>query len=118
MSTFDDILYKAKTVVVVAGEKTGEFIELTKLRMNAAQKEKEITMSLEGMGRLVYEANKSGLDADELLDVCIERVDTLTAELEGLREKINRCKGLVICAGCGVANAEDACFCKRCGVPL
>ena len=118
MATLDDILLKAKSMAQSAGEKTGDFIELTKLRLDAAQKEKEIVAALEGLGRLVYDSSKAETDVDELVWACIQQVDELTDEVELLREKINLYKGRVACAVCRVYNPEDAVYCKKCGTKM
>ena len=53
MTTFEDVLYKAKTMAEAAGKKTSDMLEATRLKMAAAEIEKDIAATLEGLGRLV-----------------------------------------------------------------
>jgi len=55
MATIDDVISKAKTVAEAAGKKTSEFIEITKLRIEIAEQEREMAYIFEGLGRLVYD---------------------------------------------------------------
>ncbi len=118
MTTFEDILCKVKDLGEAAGKKTGELVEVTRLKMEAAQTEKDIAATLEGLGRLVYDGRKSGEDISEMVDACVERVDELNAGLEKLRDKIVRYKNAVRCPDCGVLNTEDSLYCKKCGARI
>lgn len=118
MTTFEDILCKVKDLGEAAGKKTGELVEVTRLKMEAAQTEKDITATLEGLGRLIYDGRKSGEDVTEMADACIDRVDELNTQLEELRDKIVRYKNAVRCKDCGSLNTEDSLYCKKCGAKL
>lgn len=118
MTTFEDILCKAKNVAESAGKKTNDLVEMTKLKMAAAETEKDIASTLEGLGRLVYDGKKAGEDVSAMIDECIGRVDELTEKLEGIREKILEYKNAVRCSQCGVVNTDDSDFCKKCGARL
>lgn len=118
MTTFEDVVSKAKTVAETAGKKTSDFIEATKLKVQAAEIEKDIASMLEGLGRLVYDAHKAGEDVSALIEDCSSKLDERQAQLAELREKIDEFKNKVRCRRCGAANAEDAVYCKHCGGKL
>ena len=55
MTTFEDILCKGKNAAECVGKKATDLVEVTKLKMEAAETEKDIASTLEGLGRLVRE---------------------------------------------------------------
>ncbi len=118
MTTFDDVFSKAKSVAETAGKKTSEMIEVTRLKLQAAEMEKDIAAMLEGLGRLVYESRKEDADVAGKLDDCCLKLDERYAELVKVRAKIDEYRNQVTCKNCGAQNADDAVYCKRCGVKL
>ena len=58
MTTFEDILCKGKNAAECVGKKASDIVEVTKLKMEAAEMEKDIAATLEGLGRLVYDSRK------------------------------------------------------------
>jgi ribosomal protein L40E len=118
MTTFEDVLYRAKTVAESAGKKTSDFVEITKLKMDAAETEKDIASTLEGLGRLVYDGKKAGEDVSAMVDECIVKVDELNVQLQAIRDKIFEYKNSIRCKTCGAINPDDAIYCKKCGAKL
>lgn len=88
MGTFEDVLCKARNVAESAGKKTTDFVEVTKLKMEMADTEREISSILEGLGRLVYDGKKAGEDVSSMVDECVAKVDEQYAKLEALRAKV------------------------------
>lgn len=115
MGAFEDVLLKAKAVAESAGKKTSELVEVTKLRMEAAEVEKDMAATLEGLGRLVYDSRKAGEDVSDLISECVIKVDEQQARLAELQEKIWDYQNVVRCKRCNTVNADDAVFCKKCG---
>ena len=118
MATFEEILNKAREGAEKVGQKTSDFVEVTRMKMNIAEIEKEIAATFEGLGRLVYDAEKSGQDVDDMVHACIENVDELQADVDALRDQLYAFKHLQKCPSCGAVNDEDATFCNKCGKPL
>ena len=118
MTSFDDVVSKAKTVADAAGKKTSELIETAKLKLEVVDLEKEIRTTLEGLGRLVYDSKKSGQDVGTLVDESAANLDDQHERLRALIEKIDALRGQLRCARCGVNNPQDADYCKKCGAPL
>ena len=118
MATFEDVVTKAKSVAETAGKKTSDFIEVARLKVDAAEMEKDIASTLEGLGRLVYESRKSDKDITTLVDDCVMKLDERYAQLRELRLKIDEYRNKVRCASCGAMNPEDAVFCKKCGAKI
>ena len=118
MTTFEEFLNMAKDAAEAAGKKTGELVDITKLKMEIARVEKELASTYEGLGRLTYDAKKGAEDTSDLADTCVTHIDELTAKLTALQTKLADKKHAVRCAACGTLNEQDAAFCKACGEKL
>ncbi len=118
MGTFEEILNKAKRGAEMVGQKTGDFVEVTKLKMAASDIEKEIAATFEGLGRLVYDAQKSDEDVSEMIQDCIDSIDELQEASEAIHEQIYSYKNLHRCVVCGAVIDKEAAFCSKCGAPL
>ena len=118
MATFEEILNMAREGAEKVGQKTSDFVEITRMKMNIAELEKEIAATYEGLGRLVYDAQKSGQDCDDLVRACIENIEELQADVDEIRDQLYAFKHMKKCAACGAVNDEDADFCNKCGKPL
>ena len=118
MTTFDDVVSKAKSGAESAGKKTTEMIELTRLKMQAADLERDISSMLEGLGRLISESRKDDAEVSGKVDDCCRKLDENNGELAKVREQIDECRNRVSCKNCGAHNPDDAVYCKRCGGKL
>lgn len=118
MASFEEVLYKAKEMAEAAGKKTADFVEVTRLKMNAAEIEKDIAATFEGLGRLIYDGRKDGQDVSSMVDECILKVDELQARLDEVRNKIYEYQKAVRCEKCGTVNTDDSAYCKRCGARI
>ncbi|NLN81709.1 MAG: zinc ribbon domain-containing protein [Clostridiales bacterium] len=118
MTSFEDVISKAKSVAEVAGKKTSDFIEVTRLKIEAAELEKEMSSVLEGLGRLVYDARKAGEDVSPMVDDCVTRLNEYQLKIDALRKKIDAYRYTVRCKDCGAPNPDDAAFCKKCGAKV
>ncbi len=118
MTKFEDVVSRVKDVAENVGRKTGELVELGKMKVKIADLRREIAGAHEGLGRLVYDSRKSGEPVDDMVDACIEHIDALNAEIEDLEERIMDSKNLVRCDGCGAFNEHTATFCNQCGAKL
>ena len=118
MATFEEILNMAREGAEKVGQKTSDFVEVTRMKMRIAEIEKEVAATYEGLGRLVYDAEKSGQDSDDMVRACVENIDELQADADALREQLYAFKHLQKCAECGAVNDEDAAFCNKCGTPF
>ena len=118
MTTFDDFLYKAKTVAQAAGKKTEEWVEVAKLKCEVVSLQKEQATTFEGMGRLWYDAQKSGKDVSELLRECATHIDELEVRIADVQDRILQRKDAVRCRTCNEPNPIDSAFCRKCGAKI
>lgn len=118
MTKFEDVVSRVKDVAESAGRKTGELVELGKIKLKIADLRREVAGAHEGLGRLVYDSRKSGEQVDDMVDACIDHITTLNAEIEDLEERIMNSKNVVRCSSCSAFNESTAAFCNQCGTKL
>ena len=54
MGLLEDVVINAKSAVTVVSEKAGKIVDISKLRINAAELNNEINKRYESLGRVVY----------------------------------------------------------------
>ncbi len=119
MSNFDSFIDKAREVADVAVQKTGEIVEISKVRLQAIKINHNIQRAYERLGSIYYDSVKFGADSQELLDGCVREIDELLIELEKLNDMVPGENAAEIrCDKCGFENVPEAFFCARCGVPF
>ena len=115
MIPVDEMLAQAKTMAATAGRKTEELVELAKLRVQIAEKRREIADLYEGLGRLVYDSRISGESVEELVEVCVAALGEEQKDLARLEERVMLSKSVIRCDACGAVNMNNAVFCNQCG---
>lgn len=118
MGVFEDVVINAKSAAATVGKKAERLVDVSKLRVSAAELNGEISKKYEALGRLVYDSVKSETDAHGLTREYVESIDVLYEKLDEINEKINVLSNKSACPVCGARNTEDALFCSHCGVKL
>jgi len=85
---FEEVVSKAKTVADTTGKRTGEMVELGKLKYKAKQISWEIERTYAKLGVIVYESKKTGGDFSTVIAAAVEELDKLNVDLDRLEEKI------------------------------
>ena len=65
MGVFDDVITNAKSAAQTVGKVAGQFVDMSKLRLNLAELNGEINKRYQELGQFIYEAKKAG-EADEV----------------------------------------------------
>lgn len=115
MSFFEDTLLAVKSAAGTVCKKTGRVVDMSKLRLTAAEITKEIDSRYEALGRLVYDSRKAGTDIDGLIEECTRSIDALYTRLDEVNNRIARMKDKKYCETCGAIIDKNALFCSRCG---
>ena len=120
MTTFDDFLSKAKDVADIAAQKTGEVVEISKLKLQAIKLNNSIQKAYAELGSSYYNSVKFGAGNEEQLRMCVEELDRLLKEQEDLNKSMSEVgkETTVHCVACGFENPSNASFCSRCGTPI
>ncbi|MBQ4313792.1 MAG: hypothetical protein IJC18_06220 [Clostridia bacterium] len=115
MSFFEDAMINAKNITAAVGEKTGRVVDISRLRLSAAEINREITKRYEALGRVVYDARKAETDIKGLVDECVRSIDALYARLDDVNAKIAKLKDKKYCSLCGAMVERTSLYCSRCG---
>ena len=118
MATFEEVLHKAKSIAEAAGKKTGEVVEVTRLKLQAVGLGKDIENEMAELGRAIYNAQKTGSDVAEATEQSVAKIDALQDALDTVNDAIYSRRGMKRCKECSAVNADDADYCKRCGKPI
>lgn len=115
---FDEFVYMAKNAADVATKKTGEVVEVSKLRYQIKQTQWEIEKTYAKLGAIVYESKKGTENFDEMIQLAVVEIDDLNQKLADLAQKVRAYKKIVECTSCSKENEMGALYCTRCGAPL
>lgn len=118
VGVFEDAVIKAKGAADFAGKKTGEFVELSKLRIAASEVEKKIDYEYTELGKMAYKAAKEHTDCTEYVQEKAAAVDALFDEHAELAHKISELRNLKKCPQCAYENPQEAIYCTKCGEKL
>ena len=114
-NVFDDLITSAKNLVDIAGKKTDNVVEVSKLKYQYVQMTSELKALYEKLGNAVYTMVKSDFNNKELMDSLIEEIYSLKAKIDEVNLQIAERKNIRICPACGSRNEKDACYCSKCG---
>lgn len=118
MGLFEDVVVNTKSVVNVVGKKAGQIVDISKLRISAADLNNEISKRFEVLGRMIYDAKKAGNESNDLVTECIAAIDDLYEQLDAVNEQLVQMRNKLVCKDCGAENSQDSVFCSRCGSKL
>lgn len=114
----DEFVFMAKNAADVAGKKTGEVVELGKLRYQVKQAEWDVERTYTKLGALVYESKRGGENLDDAIKLVLDEIDEIKLRIERLEESVRAYKKVKKCPKCEKENMLDALFCTRCGMAL
>lgn len=118
MGTFDDIMLKAKEIADIAGKKTGEVLNYSKLKVGMCNTTSDLNKAYQRLGAIVYDMTKNDLQEPELVDRCIDEIDMLKSRCDEIRDQMAEMKDHRICPTCGYKCSTEAKFCPSCGSPM
>lgn len=88
MGLFEDVVINAKSAVNAVGKKAGQLVDVSKLKISAAELSNEIDKKYEALGKAVYDAKKADSDPADLVAEAIVAIDELQEQLTALNEQI------------------------------
>lgn len=118
MGILDDVFDKAKNVANMAGKKTEEFVEVSKLKLEENQLKGDLEKAFAKLGHIMYELLKSDSENQKLVGACVEEIDEIAARLNTIENRVAEAKKQVKCPVCGINNQAEAYYCHRCGSRL
>ena len=118
MGVLEEVVINAKSAATNVGKKAERLVDISKLRLSAAETEGEIAKKYEALGRFVYDSIKSNTSVKGLLEEHVEGIDALYKKLDETNEKISSLRRKAACPVCGCQNDTEALFCSHCGIKL
>lgn len=106
MGIFDDVVVNAKSAAQTVGKMAGQFVDMSKLRINMAELNGEITKRYQELGRFIYEAKKAGSADEAELANQIAGIDDLYAQLSAVSAQYASMQDKVTCPACGNEDAD------------
>lgn len=117
----EEIKGVAKDFAGKAMSKTGEVVELSKLRMELSKQEGRLRALYQQLGKCVYlsklEEPDENMDNDFLDDLC-EDIEKNLDKKEELLHQIAALKKMKVCPSCGNSNPTGSRYCNYCGSSL
>ncbi len=111
----DCVVNGTKTAADTVTKTSKEIIELSRLRLKAAELTGDINKKYEALGRLVYDSKTDAVDAGDMIDECVANISSAYRSLDEINEKIATAMKRRRCQSCSAVNSKDAIYCNRCG---
>ncbi|MBE7021715.1 MAG: hypothetical protein E7414_00605 [Ruminococcaceae bacterium] len=111
----EKFLSDLKQTVNSAVKKSGELVEVTKLKMAAGDTKRELQTQFIKLGELVYLTAKSDEPQESGAEEIIAKIDELKETLRQQETHIADLTSKKVCPGCGKMSEDTASFCAACG---
>lgn len=118
MSIFEDVLTNAKTGVDTVSGKAVKVIDKSKLLLASANIKAELSKKYHILGRVCYEANRTGKNYDKGIKELQDEIKDLNDQLAAVNEMLENSRQKIKCPDCGTFNKKDALYCNKCGKKL
>lgn len=106
---------KVTEAAAFTAKKSGEVVEITKLKYSIMEANTVIAGIYKEIGELVYGARETQVDVTETIQEKCDKIKALLSEIEASQDRLNSIKRVVYCANCGKENFEEFEFCPSCG---
>lgn len=122
MSRFDEFIdefvFMAKSAADVASKKTGEVVEISKLKYQIKQAEWDLERAYAKLGAIAYESKRSNEDFNDAVVLATGEIDDLKLKIAGYEEALRAYRKVKKCSKCEYDNDVSAIYCVRCGLLL
>lgn len=112
----DKILSEIKNATDKVVKKSGDFFELSKIKISIANTKSSIDVNFKNLGEVVYHAQKSFNDVDHSkVEEIINSIDKLYEKLAEYDDIAAGLSNKKLCPECHCKNNTDAIYCSKCG---
>lgn len=118
MGILDDVVVNAKSVAEAVSRKAGKIVDVSKLRLSAAELSAEISKRCQTLGQYAYENSREALAADPEAMGQMAELDSLYQQLSAVNKEINDKQNKTVCPSCGKHCSNTDAFCSTCGAKL
>ncbi len=118
MDFLDDAVTKAKEVIDVVSQKTGEVVGVGKQKLDIATLESKRKKDFELLGMLYFEKVKDETVEDDSIGRLIVSITEKNEKIDRLKAEVNSAKNKRTCPHCGALIEKDSIYCSICGEKL
>ncbi len=118
MGLFDDVMVNVKSAANSVSKKTNNIVDYSKLKFTATGLVNEIRKKYQTLGEEVYACSKIGSDDSQTIELLIQEIDELKAQLQSTNESITAAKHKITCPVCKAELSKDSLFCNKCGTKI
>ncbi len=115
MNWLDKIKCTVKKTAEVTYDKSGQLVDIAKLKFSITTAEAEADKLYKELGILCYNEKKGEGISDELKDAAIKNIEEKLSEIANLKAELKQIKKVKSCTKCGKELAEENTFCSNCG---
>lgn len=115
MDTFDKTVQKAKDVFDIAVNKTGEFVNVSKLKFSVASLNNKLEKKYAQLGRTQFKMLKDTNVENAEIASTVADIKHIISEIKGLLREIDELEGKITCKKCGCKVPNNSMFCNNCG---
>lgn len=113
--TFFDELNKRINGLTQSAQKTAD---IARLQRQVNQKQDEFGALFSEIGKLYYDCRQRDVQPAEAMEILCGKVDSLAAEIAGLKLKLDDMREIRRCPSCGSVQNNTNRFCAHCGTQL
>ena len=118
MGLLDDVMVNVKSAASTVSKKTNNIVDYSKLKFTASGLSNEIRKKYQTLGEEVYACSKIGVEDSRSIELLIQEIDELKAQLQTTNECITAARHKVICPKCKAELDKDCLFCSKCGAKI
>ncbi|MBE6839548.1 MAG: hypothetical protein E7507_08450 [Ruminococcus sp.] len=118
MSGMDSFIDGARRCIDSAAEKTGDFIEVSKLKLEKTQLESKVREQYQKLGKMCFDMSETGTDTTPYMNEVMDKIRELKKDIQWTEDRINSVKPQKTCASCGKKNSTENLYCQNCGAKL
>ena len=117
-----DILAKVKESAEIAGRNASkvanDLVTQAKLNLRIVELNSEVEAAYKNLGKMLYAVHTGVEIPADAIDDSLMDIDGKTAEIEEIREALQKAKVGTVCPVCGKNVGKKAAFCSACGAKI
>ena len=116
MGIFEDLYIKMRDVIYKVGDKTGKLLNISKIKIEMAEKKNLIFEKYKLIGKYVYDMynNDEKFEFEDIMD-WLGEIKNLKLSMKECERRLHRAQDKLFCSYCNYKNESDAIFCGKCG---
>jgi len=118
MKILEDVVTNAKSVANELSKKAGKAIDISKLKISAAETTADINKKFKELGNLVFLSKREGADNEIAIENIMNEIEALYDVLDSVNDELVALRSKKICPICKGENPAEALFCNACGSSL